>query len=622
MIFMKINIIFLLLAFLLPLQVNAQTEVSYTYDNLNRLTKVVYSNGTTITYTYDALGNRLTKTVTGATAQTYTITTAVTPSGSGTVTGGGTYSSGMALELNAIAYAGYKFLKWNDGVTVNPRSVTVTNDLSFIAQFEVIQNSVWGDITGEGVVNKQDLHALVDAYLFGTQVTTTTDLNKDGRLSIADITKLIELLLQLGVNPNVHHGHEYVDLGLPSGTLWATCNVGASEPEAPGDLYAWGEIETKDVYTWESYKWCDGTECNLNNKTITKYCDRGGYGILDGKISLEPEDDVAHVKWGGNWHIPTSAELQELVDNCTKKWIKLTDKLHAYEFTGPNGNSIIMPAAGEFSKQGRTTDEFYYWSSELGMSDIPANNHATHARVMEYGIDFGNYYRYRGYAVRPVISDYTPIVHQIEAPTSYNGHELVDLGLPSGTLWAKCNLGASSPEEYGCYYAWGETEGSCEGKTSFSDNTYKYYNGSEMTKYNFTDNLTDLEKSDDAAAQKWGGEWRMPTWSEMSELKNSKYTTWEWTTNNGINGLRVTSIVKGFEGNSIFLPAGGEHDARKINRLGEYGYYWSSHLDTSYDLPNNSFYLFFKSTGWGNGSTSRSTGRSIRPVVSLDAITK
>ena len=617
---MKQILLNIALALFVSLQASAQT---YTYDNLNRMTKVVYDNGTTITYSFDALGNRTSKKVIGATAETYTISIDVSPSGSGTVTGGGTYAKGASIELKAIPNAGYEFLKWSDGNKDNPRTVTVTKNISYTAQFKEsdVTPELIGDIVVDGKVNQQDLNALVNAYLSGASATKVTDLDDDQLLSIADITTLIAIINDSSIPLN-NNGHQFVDLGLPSGTLWATCNVGASAPEESGELYAWGETETKEEYSWSTYKWCDGDNCNLSNQTLTKYCDRGAYGKLDGKISLESEDDVAHVKWGGDWHIPTKEQFQELMDNCTMEWVKINDALHAYKFTGTNGNSIIMPAAGEYNKCNYSEDEFHYWSAELHMSDIAANNHATHVVVMEYGsknqTEFSGNYRYKGYAVRPVLSKYTPIIHQIEAPSNYRDHDLVDLGLPSGTLWAECNLGAAAPQDYGCYYAWGETNGSCDGKTSFSWSTYEYYNGSEPTKY--TTEGSFLEKSDDAATANWGGEWRMPTYSEIIELENTKYTVCEWTSVNGINGYRITSIVKGFEGNSIFLPAAGRFRPT-LKDVGERGDYWASTLYSD-ESANYAGYLTFNSGNISKGNNPRYYGTSIRPVVSLDAINK
>lgn len=613
---MKHRILYTLALLFATTQTFAQ---AYTYDSNNRLKKVVYSNGTTVTYTFDALGNRISKKVTGSTAATYTISASVTPTGSGTVNGIGKYNSGSSIELNAIANGGYKFLKWSDGVTANPRTITVTGDQSFTAQFEESQSSLVGDIVVDGTVNVQDLNSLVNAYLANTQVTRTTDIDNDSQLSIADITSLISMV---NTSPCafISNGHQYVDLGLPSGTLWATCNIGASAPEELGDHFAWGEIETKKEYSWTTYKWCDGDNCNLSNQTLIKYCDRGGYGMIDGKISLEPEDDVAHVNWGGDWHIPTKAEFQELMDNCTAAWIKLSDGLHAYKFTGANGNSIIMPAAGEMNKTTFDEDEFYYWSSELHMSSTPANNHGNSADALEYesktATGLIGTARYKGYAVRPVLSAYTPIVHKAEAPTVYNGHELVDLGLPSCTLWATCNIGASSPEDYGCYYAWGETTGSCDGKSEFG--IYHYpVDKTELVEVGGT-----LERSDDVANLKWGGEWRMPLLKNLKELIETKYTTCEWTTMNGVNGYRITSIVKGFEGRSIFLPAAGYYDDNKIRYLGEEGSYWSSTLYGDHDVGNNVGYMYFRSDNINWWEECPYYGLPIRPVVSLDDINK
>ena len=169
---------------------------------------------------------------------------------------------------------------------------------------------------------------------------------------------------------------------------------------------------------------------------------------------------------------------------------------------------------------------------------------------------------------------------------SANGHEYVDLGLPSGTLWATCNIGATSPEDYGDYFAWGETSGYNSGKTTFNWSTYKYCNGSytTMTKYctsssyGTVDNKTELELSDDAAYVNWGSNWRMPSYDQIAELINSSYTTTTWTTVNGVYGRKITSKSNG---NSIFLPAAGVHNETSLRYAGSGGYYWSRTLGKS-----------------------------------------
>ena len=299
---------------------------TYTYDNLNRLTKVVYNNGTTITYTFDALGNRTSKKVIGSTVNTYTITTSVIPAGSGTVTGGGKYINGATAELQAIANAGYEFSAWNDGTTINPRTITVTRDMNFTAQF--VESSekpeLLGDIVVDGQVNQQDLDALVNAYLNNTNATKVTDLDSDGQLTMADITKLIGVIGYV-------EDHECVDLGLPSGTKWATCNIGASKPEDNGYFYAWGETEVKDSYTQNNYAHYDVT----TNSYINIGSDIAG-----------TQYDVAHVKWRGEWVMPSEDQFDELCDYCTKEWITLNG-VNGRRFTGKNGNSIFLPA-GEY----------------------------------------------------------------------------------------------------------------------------------------------------------------------------------------------------------------------------------------------------------------------------------
>jgi len=194
------------------------------------------------------------------------------------------------------------------------------------------------------------------------------------------------------------------------------------------------------------------------------------------------------------------------------------------------------------------------------------------------------------------------------------GHTYVDLGLPSGLLWATCNVGANSPEDYGDYFAWGETQP----KSDYSWATYQYCMGSlnTLTKYctnaslgynGFTDNLTTLLPEDDAATANWGSGWRMPTEEEWQELYNN--TTVIWTTQNGVNGLRFIAS----NGNSLFLPAAGYYYETSFSSAGTHGLYWSSSLCTS--GPDFAWFLCFNSAGycWMN-SDERGNGNSVRPV--------
>ena len=197
-------------------------------------------------------------------------------------------------------------------------------------------------------------------------------------------------------------------------------------------------------------------------------------------------------------------------------------------------------------------------------------------------------------------------------------HEYVDLKLPSGTLWATCNIGADAPEDYGYYFAWGETVPYAEnGKTNFDWSTYQWCSGSPTTlsKYNpsesfgTVDNLTVLEVADDAASANWGSAWRMPTKEQYDELINSSYTTLEWTQENNVYGCKITSNTNG---KYIFLPAAGVRSYSMLGYAGAKGYYWSNTLGSDY--PSDSYYLNFDSSGCRTDGSNRFEGRSVRPV--------
>ena len=180
--------------------------------------------------------------------------------------------------------------------------------------------------------------------------------------------------------------HEYVDLGLS--VKWATCNVGASTPEDYGDYYAWGETETKEVYYWKTYL----DSPNRDDRSFTKYYNDGGMTKLD------PEDDVAHVKWKGNWRMPTCAELEELIEKCTWTW---NDSKKGYEVTGPSGNSIFLPAAGYRYDSDLYGSGYYgyYWSSSLD----PGVDRVAYYLYFDSGDWCWSYhYRYGGLSVRAV----------------------------------------------------------------------------------------------------------------------------------------------------------------------------------------------------------------------------
>lgn len=173
-------------------------------------------------------------------------------------------------------------------------------------------------------------------------------------------------------------------------------------------------------------------------------------------------------------------------------------------------------------------------------------------------------------------------------------HEYVDLGLPSGTLWATCNVGATKPEQYGNYYAWGETQT----KEEYTDENSLTY----------SKEIPDISGNCqyDVARVHWGNAWRMPTRTEVHELLDN--CTWEWVTQNNINGYKVTGTNK----NSIFIPAAGHREGSSLNGAGSYGGCWSS---TPY-YSNYAYYLYFYSSSQGINDSNRYYGLSVRPVKS------
>ena len=384
--------------------------------------------------------------------------------------------------------------------------------------------------------------------------------------------------------------YEYVDLGLPSGTKWATCNVGASSPEDYGDYFAWGETQPKETYTWENYQHSNGGT-SWENSNLTKYCSYASYGyngFTDNLTTLQPEDDAATANWGNGWCMPTQAQWEELYDNTTVTWTQ-QNGVNGRLFTASNGNSLFLPVAGyrDDSSLYYTGSNGYYWSSSL-FTLISSGAWDFYFSSGSY--DMKLHYRSRGFPVRPVRSPQTE-------------HAYVDLGLPSGLLWATCNVGAETPEDYGDYFAWGETTP----KDTYDWSNYQHCNGSQntLTKYcndanygynGFTDNLTTLLPEDDAATANWGGGWRMPTKEEWQELLDN--TTVTWTTQNGVDGRLFTAA----NGNSLFLPTADSN-----------GFYWSSSLYTG--DPSHAWDFYFLFVGFYDVyGDPRFDGFTVRPV--------
>ena len=199
-------------------------------------------------------------------------------------------------------------------------------------------------------------------------------------------------------------GHTYVDLDLPSGTLWAACNVGANTPESYGDYFAWGETKPKNSYSWSTYKYANGT--SWKDPQLTKYCNNSSYGyngFIDNLTALLPGDDATTANWGSGWRMPTRAEWQELLDNTTS--VSTTQNgVIGVLFTAANGNSLFLPAAGYRGGKSETSldlvgEEGYYLSSSLRV-DRP--EYIWSLDIFDHYISYSA--RDLGHSIRPVHS--------------------------------------------------------------------------------------------------------------------------------------------------------------------------------------------------------------------------
>ena len=480
----------------------------------------------------------------------------------------------------------------------------------------------------------------------------------------------------------VHNGHQWVDLGLPSGLKWATCNVGASSPEDYGCYYSWGDTKVRKEYTLGC--------CSSWGRPWVN---------LSGSVYY----DAASANWGGDWRMPTSEEFQELIENCIWTW-KTSEYYSGYEVkSNINGNSIFIPAAGNFiAEYIADIGDGFYWSASsskdntlmaeslsfnedgqyiheysrhLGCNvrpvmpnEISSNGNATIGDNESKNVDYYDKfsavlcssdtskcistaslyikiwenmnvtYHINGSADAKNINEVETALEELladdqsqvicvyvdeDVPSSsvvqileiakrygykvildsfqtnsilvgkHNGYEWVDLGL--SVKWSTINVGASYYGSNGGHYAWGEILSREDGNNS-ADLLYEEYIGDicGMGLY-------------DAARANWGGNWRMPTISELQELKDN--CTWIWTTRNGNDGY----IVTGPTGQQIFLPAAGCCYGSELDDDGWVGGYWSSTPDES-DTADAQ-YLIFDENSRDVDSYHRYHARSIRPVL-------
>lgn len=442
------------------------------------------------------------------------------------------------------------------------RYMTYTGD-KFKAIRKAIEALAGENAKLDGILD--NMTKIVEAIMAGN----TTE--KEGWAEIAKQLELLKAAAGIGGSTDKV---EYVDLGLPSGNLWAKCNLGASAPEANGDYYAWGEVEPKQEYTNSNHKWYKEGAPSLG---FTKYNNE------DGKLSLEDEDDAVIQKLGNGWRTPTLADFRELTNQKYTTIEKTTlNGVAGYQITSKrNKKSIFIPFAGFKNDKPQTREISSSESVAICMTnqrriDNQVFNCWTFAfeqdRIRRYGKR-----RYDGISIRPVKGPGVPVPN-----------DCVDLGLASGLLWAKYNMGATEPTDRGNYYAWGETST----KKKYNGSSYKHFKTDDydrvkkIYKYNEGDGKEVLDLEDDAARANLGVGYRIPTKADWEELlEDCKWEAVTVTLPIELDPAQKKSVarwkVTGPNGNYIILPATGG-----VKRTGVYFGYEYFDYDTFYTTAN------------------------------------
>ena len=374
-----------------------------------------------------------------------------------------------------------------------------------------------------------------------------------------------------------------VDLGLPSGTLWAAGNIGAEQPWETGKYFAWGET-------------IGYTEDNVNSGK--RSFNSGSYTASAISANLILEQDAAHVNLGGNWQMPTTDYYQELIDNCIYSFYsnyRGTGVTCAVFKSMVNGNELVIPCTGYYNGITKLSDGYAYcWSSSWSSSSDAKKGYGSNNFTVTSTSN-----RYYGMNVRAIVPG-------TRTPGSVTGTEnkykYVDLGLPSGLKWATCNVGATSPEQAGLYFAWGETTGYTSEQVTSG---VRMFNSESYTASAISADLT-LEQ--DAVRANLGGNWRMPTKDDYQELFDNCNVT--WVSNYKEKGVAGRLFISNINGNMLFLPAAGTGNNSSVNNIGSNGYYWTS----SWYSSTSAYQLHFICGEQSFGYHRRYYGRPVRGV--------
>ena len=350
--------------------VHATAATGYTFVRWTENGSQVSTNAN---YTFSVTDNRAL--VAQFQAESYSIMISANPTDGGTVAGGGDYNYGESCIVSATANDGYTFSNWTENGNVVSSTAyytfTVAGNRTLVANFQPQQYTITtsvnptngGIVVGGGQYDYGQSCTLTanasNGYTFNHWTRNGTAISGGATISFT-VAGNATYVAYFTFNGN----HAYVDLGLPSGLLWATRNVGASSPEDYGYYFAWGETQPKSYYDWSTYQYCNGSDY-----TLTKYCNKsnfGYFGFTDNLTTLLPEDDAATANWGSGWRMPTDEEWQELLNYTTVSWTQ-QNGVNGRLFTASNGNSLFLPATGGrwYDGLGDAGSGGNYWSSSL-----------------------------------------------------------------------------------------------------------------------------------------------------------------------------------------------------------------------------------------------------------------
>jgi len=433
--------------------------------------------------------------------------------------------------------------------------------------------------------------------------------------------------------------YDYVDLGLPSKLKWATYNVGASSPEEYGNYYAWGEVTPKTEYTHsnsETYgmlmndisgnlqydaaaaNWGEGWRMPTNTEMheLIDYCTwewTTQNGVNGYKVKSKTNDNSIFIPAGRYWSsIPKDDNVGSyyMYLGSSEHYVSSGDRYYgrtirpvkdSEDEEAPsvsvtiNSTDIAAIVDTYVSSSTEITACGFYWGTNPNPTEADNNVVLENALgdIKQALVDLtpNTTYYVKAYTTNSYGTSYSEVVSFTTlAESAFTDY--VDLGLPSGLKWATYNVGASTPEEYGNYYAWGEIV------------TKNRYTEENSVTYGESMSYISGNAQYDAATANWGGDWRMPTEAEMRELVNE--CTWTWLLQNGTMGYKVT----GPNGSSIFLPAAGCRGVSSLSYAGFDGYYWSSTPNGStkawiLSIDNDSHYM---------RDYNRDYGFTVRPV--------